>query len=88
MSTQAVRAAYFERRRSIRFPVCYALMVCGDGGRLQEPTSTFSANAHGVLVALAARVTMGQRLIIQNPENRAKRDGRVTRLGRWLRRPN
>lgn len=36
MSTQAARAAYFERRRSIRFPVRYALMVCGDGGRLQE----------------------------------------------------
>jgi hypothetical protein len=82
MSTQAVRAAYVERRRSTRFPVRLALIVCGDGRRLQERTYTFSLNVHGVLVALAATVTIGQRLIIQNPENRVERDGRVTHLGR------
>jgi hypothetical protein len=82
MSTQAARPAYFERRRSTRLPIRLARIVCGDGGRLQEQTCTFSLNAHGVLVALAATVTIGQRLIIQNPENWAERDGRVTRLGR------
>ncbi len=70
MSTRSVRAAYLERRRSTRFPVRFALVVCGDSGRLQEQTYTISVNVHGVLVALASRVTIGQRLVIQNPENR------------------
>jgi hypothetical protein len=82
MSTEAVHAAYVERRRSIRVPVHLALIVCGDNGRLQEETCTLSLNAHGVLVALAARVTIGQGLIIHNPENWAERRGRVTSLGR------
>jgi hypothetical protein len=82
MSTQAARAAFFERRRSTRLFIRLALIVCGEGGRLQEQTCTFSLNAHGVLVPLAATVTIGQRLIIQNPENWAERDGRVTHVGR------
>jgi hypothetical protein len=82
MSTQAALPAYSERRRSTRLPIRLALIVCGDGGRLQEQTRTFSLNAHGVLVALAATVTIGQRLIIQNPENWAEREGRVTHVGR------
>jgi hypothetical protein len=55
-------------------------MVCGEG--LQEQTSTLSLNSHGALVVLAATVTTGQRLILQNPENWAERAGRVARLGR------
>jgi len=82
MSTQPAQALYVERRRSTRLPIRLALVVCGEGGLLQEQTSTFSLNAHGILVALAAPVTIGQRLIIQNPENWAEREGRVTRLGR------
>jgi len=78
MSTAA--PACVERRRSTRLPIRLTLMICSDG--LQEQTSTFSLNAHGVLVSLAATVTIGQRLIIQNPENWAKRAGRVTRVGR------
>src|SRR5437879_6274411 len=82
MSTQAARAAYVERRRSTRLSIRLALIVCGDEGRLQEHTCTFSLNAHGVLVALAASVKIGQRLILQNPENWAERDGRVTYVGK------
>jgi hypothetical protein len=81
MSTQAP-AAYVERRRSTRVPIRLALIVCGDDGLSQEETCTLTLNAHGVLVALAARVKIGQRLIIHNPENLAERRGRVTSLGR------
>ena len=82
MSTETARGAYIERRRSTRVPFRLALMVCGDHGRFQEETCTLSLNAHGVLLALAARVTIGQRLIIHNPDNWAERGGRVTSIGR------
>jgi hypothetical protein len=82
MSTEAAPAAYVERRRSTRVPIRLALIVCGDDGLSQEETCTLSLNAHGVLVALAARVKIGQRLIIHNPDNLVERRGRVTRLGR------
>jgi hypothetical protein len=81
MSTEAP-AVFVERRRSTRVPIRLALIVCGDNGRLQEETCTLSLSAHGVLVALAAKVTIGQRLIIHNPENWAERRGRVTNFGR------
>jgi len=81
MSTQAARSAYVERRRSTRVPIRLALIICGDDGPSQEETCTLSLNAHGVLVALAARVTIGQRLMIHNPENWAERGGRVTHIG-------
>ena len=81
MSTQAPRVV-LERRRSTRFPVHFALKVCGNEGRLQEETCTLSINAHGVLIALASRVTVGQILMIHNPENWAERGVRVTRVGR------
>jgi hypothetical protein len=83
MSTPAAGggAVRVERRRSTRLPIRVALVVCGEAGRFQEHTCTSSLNAHGALLALAASVTIGQKLAIQNPENWAERDGRVTRLG-------
>lgn len=80
MSTAA--RACLERRRSTRLPIRLAVIVCEDAGRFQEQTCISSLNTHGVLVALAARVTVGQRLVIQNPENWVERSGRVTRVGR------
>ena len=41
-----------------------------------------SLNTQGILVALAATVTVGQRLVIQNSENWAERSGRVARVDR------
>jgi hypothetical protein len=82
MSTQAARAAHVDRRRSTRVPIRVTLIVCGDDGLSREETCTLSLNAHEVLVTLAAKVTVGQRLIIHNPENYAERRGRVTSLGR------
>jgi len=81
MSAAAI-AAYVERRRSTRIPIRFTVTVCEDAGRFQEQTCISSINTHGVLVALAAPVTVGQMLIIQNPQNWAERSGRVTRVGR------
>jgi hypothetical protein len=82
MSAQATLPAHSERRRSVRVPIRLVLIICGDDGRLQEQTHTFSLNAHGVLVPLTATVTIGQRLVIQNPENWAERNGHVASIGR------
>jgi hypothetical protein len=83
MSTQAASGAavQIERRRSTRLPIRMVVIVCGDAGRFQEHTCTYSLNAHGALIPLAASVTIGQRLVFQNPENWAERYCRVVRLG-------
>lgn len=72
---------YLERRRSERISVRLPLVI-SDGGRLNEPTCTLSLSRHGILVPLAARVAIGQRLVVHNPENWAERHARVTSLGR------
>jgi hypothetical protein len=79
--TGAAVAAFRERRRSTRLPVWVTLVVCGDGIQFREETGTFSVNTHGALIALRANVTVGQKLIIHNPENWAERGARVTRIG-------
>jgi hypothetical protein len=78
----ASAAAHVERRRGMRLSVRIALVVRGEEGPLQEHTSTSSLSAYGVLVTLAANVTIGQMLTVQNPDNWAERSGRVIRLGR------
>jgi hypothetical protein len=73
-----------ERRRSSRFPINVSLVVCGqsaDEQHFQEETFTLSVNVHGALVALAAHVTLGQRLLLMNPQTWNERAGRVTRFG-------
>ena len=73
-----------ERRRSSRLPAKVTLVVCGQSPEeqyFQEETSTLSINAHGALVALATEVTLGQRLLLLNPQTWNERAGRVTRLG-------
>ena len=82
MSAETAQVRCPERRRSTRFPVRFILIVSADSGRLREETCTLSLNVHGVLVALEITVTVGQRVVIHNPENWAERNGRVTRLGR------
>jgi hypothetical protein len=83
MSTQAASGAalQIERRRSTRLPIRMVAIVCGDAAQFQEHTCTCSLNAHGALIPLAASVTIGQRLVFQNPENWAERHCRVIRLG-------
>ena len=83
MSIQAASAAavQIERRRSTRLPIRMVVIVCGDAVLFQEHTCTSSLNTHGALIALAANVTLGQRLVFQNPENWAERHCHVIRLG-------
>jgi hypothetical protein len=48
----------------------------------QEETFTFSVSAHGGLVALAAKVQLGQMLFLKNLRTQDELEGRVVRLGR------
>jgi len=72
-----------ERRRSARLSVNVTLVICGspEDQRFQEETSTLSINDHGALVVLATEVTLGQRVLLMNPQTWNERAGRVTRLG-------
>jgi hypothetical protein len=86
MTSQATACAVdlAERRRSSRLYIRVALVVCGQSPEqqyFQEETTTLSINAHGALVPLATEVTLGQRLLILNPQTWNERAGRVTRLG-------
>lgn len=82
MFFEADTALRLERRRSVRLPIRLKLVISCDKGHRYEPTCTHSLNAYGALVALAAEVVIGQKILIQNPENSAQRDGYVRRVGR------
>lgn len=86
MASQATARALdlAERRRSARLSIHVTVVVCGQSPknqRFEEETSTLCINDHGALVALAAEVTLGQRLLLMNPQTWNERAGRVTRLG-------
>jgi len=73
-----------ERRRSQRFLLDVALVVRGESAEQQpfeERTFTISVSTHGALVVLAAKVAVGQRLFLKNPETQYETEGRVARLG-------
>ena len=73
-----------ERRRSARLSTHVALIVCGQSAtnqRFEEETSTLSINDHGALVALATELSLGQRVLLMNPQTWNEKAGRVTRLG-------
>lgn len=61
-----------------------ALIVRGksiEGHPFQEETFTISVNGHGALLVLAAKVAMGQALLLVNPLNHTEKEGRVARFG-------
>jgi hypothetical protein len=63
-----------NRRRSQRVLMELPVRVSGKTGaasRFEEETHTITINAHGGLVALAARVTRGQRLTLMNVRTKA-----------------
>lgn len=72
-----------ERRRSERLPFRETLFVCGlsEGGAFKEETLTISVSAIGALVALSAKVSVGQRVLLMNPQTWDEREGYVRRLG-------
>ena len=74
-----------ERRRSQRLHHIMPLLIRGDSAEnktFSEDTFTLSISAHGALVVLAAEVTLGQKLLLMNPQNWDERKVRVARVAR------
>ena len=73
-----------DRRRSPRVLIDVPLVIRGESAeqkQFREETFTISVSAYGALIVLAAKVSLGQRLMLLNPETRAEREGRVARFG-------
>jgi hypothetical protein len=81
---EAQVAANEERRRSERLPLALPVVVRGeslDANSFQEETFTLSVSAHGALLALVTTVTLGQSLLLRNPQTQDEAMAWVTRLG-------
>jgi hypothetical protein len=73
-----------DRRRSQRSLQFVPLVVRGEsvGDRIfWEDTLTTNISAHGALVILAAKVGVGQKLVLMNPKSWQEQNVCVTRLG-------
>lgn len=71
-------------RRSERVLIDVPLMISGkstDQQTFREETFTVTVSAHGALVMLAAKVALGQKLVLMNPTNWDEREGRVAYMG-------
>lgn len=82
-AAKATVIGHIERRRSERLPERVTLWVCGrtpGKGSFKEETVTLSINSHGALMALAANVAIGQRLLLMNPQTWDEVEARVSRL--------
>jgi len=72
-------------RRSQRVLLDVPLVVSGeskDKRSFQEETFTLTVSAHGALLLLAARVELGQNVVLMNPKSWDQREGRVAYLGK------
>lgn len=72
------------QRRSERVLIDMSVLVRGKSASqldFQEETFTVTVSAHGALLMLAARVALGQELVVVNPQNSDQREGRVAYLG-------
>lgn len=72
------------QRRSQRLLLDVPLVVRGESIEkqpFQEETFTIVVSAHGALVVLAAKVALGQRLLLMNPNTWDQQEGRVAYLG-------
>jgi hypothetical protein len=75
-----VLVAQAGERRSERVLIDVPVVIRGetaDRRAFEEETFTVTVSAHGALVMLAAQVTLGQRLLLLNPQNWDEREGRV-----------
>ncbi len=84
MSLAEAQTNRVERRRSQRSPLGLPLAVRGtslDTRPFQEETVTLSVSAHGALVELTTKVTLGQTLFLRNPQTQNEAEAWVTRLG-------
>lgn len=71
-------------RRSQRIPLDVPLVVkgCTDGKKaFREETFTLSASAHGVLLTLRTKVSLGQKLLLLNQKNWDECEGLVAYVG-------
>jgi PilZ domain len=71
-------------RRSQRIPLDVPLVIKGrtDGEQdFREETFTLSASAHGVLLALKASVSLGQKVHLLNQRNWDELEGQVVYVG-------
>ena len=72
------------QRRSERILLDVPVVICGgpaDRPAFREETFTVTVSAHGALLMLATKVTLGQKLIVMNPQNWDEREARVSYLG-------
>jgi hypothetical protein len=61
-----------EQRRRERLTLDVPLVIRGEAAdrkKFQEEISTLIVNAHGALLPLRARVSVGQKLLLLNPTN-------------------
>ena len=73
-----------EQRRSERVLFDAEVVIRGESANhklFQEETFTVAVSAHGALVLLAAKVDLGQKLVVLNPKNWDEREGRVAYTG-------
>jgi hypothetical protein len=74
-----------SRRRSQRVLVSVPITVSNEGGSrdaaFQEETQTLVVNAHGAMVALAAKVVKGQTLRMKNRATQEEQSCKVVYLG-------
>jgi hypothetical protein len=73
-----------DRRRSQRILQFVPLVIRGGSAGTKtfwEDTFTVDVSAHGALIILAAKVGVGQKLVLMNPANWQEEDVRVARLG-------
>jgi hypothetical protein len=71
-------------RRSQRIPLDVPLVVKGraqTGPDFREETFTLSASAHGVLLALKASLSLGQKVRLLNQRNWDELEGKVVYVG-------
>jgi hypothetical protein len=71
------------QRRSERLLLDIPLVVRGRSGSSQFREETFSlvASAHGALVMLEQRVTLGEKVVLMNPQNWDECEGTVAYVG-------
>jgi PilZ domain len=76
--------SYAVRRRSERVLMDVPVIVRGeleDERPFQEETFTVTVSAHGALFMLAAKVKLGEKLVLMNAQTKEARDGRVAYIG-------
>jgi hypothetical protein len=72
----------FDPRRSLRVVLAIPITVTGSGEMaFSEETTTLIVNAHGALITLAAKVEMGDTVLVRNRDTRDERICKVTFLG-------